>query len=364
MLAKIFSQVQKVNEPAPSYPVVGIDLGSSSLKVVELHERDGIITLTNYAEMQLSTYGDKASGQVTQLDQKTKQTAVSDVMVQTATKAKQAMYTIPLTSSFLTTFSLPNVLETDDLAALVRVEARKYIPIPMTKVTLDWLDLTPEPEKKNKANVPERHILIAAIQNESIEQAQNLLTVSGLSNSQIEIEAFSTIRGCDETKYTNHAVVDIGAQSTKLYIVKDGVLQRSHRILGGSAQCTETFAKEKGLSVEEAEYIKKNLPDQGEEKDLYQKIFRQTFSRIVKELHQVIREHSEKFGVKLEAVVLTGGGVLFLPLQQIFASELDIPVHVAKPFERVAYPAFMEDTLKVIGPSYSTALGAALRQFE
>jgi Tfp pilus assembly PilM family ATPase len=84
----------------------------------------------------------------------------------------------------------------------------------------------------------------------------------------------------------------------------------------------------------------------------------------MKEFRQVIDEYETRSGHAVSAIVLTGGAAIGFGLEAAIAHELGRPVDLIKPFNKVAYPAFMEDTLRSIGPIFAPALGAALRQFE
>jgi Tfp pilus assembly PilM family ATPase len=148
--------------------VVGIDIGSSSIKVVELQEKKGVLTLGTYGELQLGPYADKHLGESVVTTSKQEQEALIDIIRESAITAKRAVFAMPLSSSFVTNVSIEAASDAD-LSALVRVEARKVIPASLSEVTLDWAEVETAQEAKDAKDkkddkAPVKHnILIAAI---------------------------------------------------------------------------------------------------------------------------------------------------------------------------------------------------------
>jgi type IV pilus assembly protein PilM len=339
--------------------VVGIDVGTSSMKVVEILNRDNVLSLTTYGELQLGPYANKEIGQSLTLDDKQEQQALVDILRESAVKATSAVFATPLSSSFVTTIHL-EAEPKEDLAPRVRVEARKYIPVPITDVTLDWAEIGSEADKQNK----QRDVLVAAIQNDALNRFKILMQFVNLKEPPTEIECFSTIRSAYSAEEEYIAVIDIGAVSSKLYIAKSGLLQRMHRVRAGGAIATKRIASTLEISFEEAEILKRNINREDEKFRDVQRAHHSCYERPLIEFRQVIKEYEENFGIKLNAVYLAGSGVLFPTMKQFIADSLQYEVKYLNPFTKVAYPAFMEDIVSELGPTFHVALGAALRMFE
>ena len=187
---------------------------------------------------------------------------------------------------------------------------------------------------------------------------------AGLNEPPTEIECFSVIRALFETDEPDVAIVDIGAESIKLYVTHKGLLMRMHRIRAGGAIVTRELAKMLECTFEEAE-VKKFQVQAGDQS--FAEIKRahdNSYVRAFREFNQVLREYERKTGVAIPLVYLSGGGALFPGIDKLLQESLGRDVVLADPFSRVAYPAFMEDTMKELGPSFTVALGAALREFE
>jgi type IV pilus assembly protein PilM len=355
----ILSSLHQEGSAGAENSVVGIDIGSSSMKVVELQDRKGVITLTTYGEIQLGPYAGKKIGESVSLDQKKEQQALVDIIRESAVKAREAVLATPLAVSFVTNVIIEADLD-DDLSSMVRVEARKVIPASLSEVTLDWAEVD---VSKKESGTSHRNVLIAAIQNSALERFKVLMLFAGLKQPPIEIECFSTIRGLYDKDEPNVAIIDIGAASCKLYITSKGLLARMYRIRAGGAIATKNIAKELKISFEEAEELKiaadsdqSNFPELKRTHD-------SSYDRAFREFNQVMREYEKKTGNSITSVYMVGGGSLFPNIDMRFKEIVNREVIIADPFIKVAYPAFMEDTISQIGPSFAVALGAAMRTF-
>ncbi len=340
--------------------VVGIDVGSSSIKVVELQKRNDIVTLTTYGELQCGPYQDeKPIGTSVTLSPSLERQAMIDILRESAVKARAAVFAMPLSASFVTVMNM-NVVPDEDVAARVRVEARKYIPVPIADVTLDWAEV----EMNTKDAVQSRDVLLAAIQNDALSRFKTLLQSIEFPTAPTEIECFSAIRGLYSPNEDDVAIVDIGAMSTKLYLVHKGLLQRVYRVRAGGALCTEAMVKELDMNFADAEELKRTITNEHEKFGQVQKINHNHYSRACKEFTQVLADYESRIGTEVTQVYIIGGASQFPGLAAYLGSQLSRAVALAQPFNKVAYPAFMEDTMNEIGASFVVALGAALRAFE
>lgn len=344
--------------------VIGVDVGSSSMKVVEIEDREGILTLTTYGEVQLGPYVDKPVGQAVKLEPNQEQRALVDVLRESATQAEQAVFAMPLSSSFVTNVSISLPEGETDIGSMVRVEARKVIPASLSEVTLDWAEVEGGSSAGADSAAEQRHVLIAAIQNNALERFKVLMQFAGLSEPPTEIECFSAVRSLFNSDQQHIAIIDLGAASAKLYLAQKGLLMRMHRVRAGGAVATDAIAKAFDLEFSAAEEKKLQLDRTDPEFSKMQQVHHGSYDRAFREFAQVIREYERRTDNTIESVYLSGGGTLFPGTAKHLAAALGRDVHRADPFAKVAYPAFMEDVMLEIGPSFTVALGAALRGFE
>jgi type IV pilus assembly protein PilM len=333
------------------------------VKVVELEEKKGVLTLNTYGELQLGPYANKHIGESVTANPHQEQEALVDIIRESGVMAKRGVFAMPLSSSFVTNVTL-SAEPTADVSALVRVEARKVIPASLSEVTLDWAEVGGGDFDPKSTDPVDRNILIAAIQNVALERYRSLMQFVGLKEPPTEIECFSAIRSLGTAAEKDMAVIDIGAIATKLYISQNGLLMRMHRIRAGGAIATNRIASVLNISFEDAE-IKKQAADRSQ-KDFadIKRAHDSSYERAFREFAQVLREYETKNGVTLPAVYLSGGGAMFPGAEALIQDILGRQVIKAHPFAKVSYPAFMQDTVRDIGPSFSVALGAALRAFE
>ncbi len=354
---KIFSSL-KNSVPQVPKRVMGIDIGSSSIKVVEVEQTDVALTLRTYGELQLGPYADKDLGEAVTLEPQRLTEAVVDVMRESGVQATSGVLALPLGASFVTVVPI-SVTATEDIDSKIRVEARKYIPVPLSEVILDWSELDQYGDKNSQVH----EVLLAAIQSEAYRRYQKLMSDVGLASEPAEIELFSTVRGIFRPEDTTIGIIDLGAQTSKLYIAAEGNLERIHRVYEGGAACTKRISKMLSVSFREAEIMKRNYtPGDAAGEDI-KKAYSSTIERSAQEFKRVIEQYEARKGAPLGRVVITGGAAAFPGVEAHLSDLFSRDVVKVRPFGKLAYPAFMEDTLQEAGLSFAPALGAAIRPF-
>lgn len=357
-LSSIFSSLKAPAETIPE-SVVGVDIGSSSIKVVEIMRTDKALMLRTYGELQLGPYADRPLGESVSLEQERLIEALVDVIRESGVKAQNGVLAIPLDASFVTVAQI-SVKKGEKLEAKINVEARKYIPVPLSEVTLDWSELN----QYGDSDMEVHEVLLAAIQNDAFHRYQELMNSIKMVSHPSEIEVFSTIRGAFRADDTSLAVLDIGAETSKLFIAKDGALERIHRAYEGGTNCTKRIAHLLDVSFDEAEQMKRTYSEASPHARDIHKAYVSSLERATLEFKRVIEQYEARSGEKIARTVLTGGASQFPSAATYIGDILSKEVVLAKPFDKIAYPAFMEDTLSEIGVTFATALGAALRPFE
>ncbi len=357
-LKNIFSGVKEAaREKAPT--MIGIDIGSASVKVVEIEETPRTIMLRTYGELQLGPYADKALGEVTDLPGSKRVEVVTDVMRESGVVGRSGAIAMPLASSFLTV--IPVTLgQNEDLAARIPVEARKYVPLPLTDVTLDWNELSP----LGTGATGVKEVLIAAIENKALAEHRELLSAIGMVGDATEIEVFGLIRSLWRVKDTTLAIIDIGARSSKLYVVRQGQLERLHRVAIGGREISRLVSERLSLSFEDAENLKRSYDRSTEPGAAVYQVMTSVLDGPLSEFGRLIGQYETRVGEQIGRIVISGGVASSPHALEYVKDRFARPVELAHPFAKVAYPAFMEDTLKSIGPSFGVALGAALRHFQ
>lgn len=333
---------------------LGIDIGSSAIKVVELNVVDDRVVLGTYASIALGPYADKTIGTATKLSDAKISEALADVIRESKSKSNSAGVAIPFASSLVSVVSLPNVSDRQ-LESMVPLEARKYIPVPMGEVELNWSVIP----KRDGEKMDTKDVLVVAIHKDAITKYDSVIKKSGMMARFFEIEIFSSLRAVAGRDDVPTVIIDFGAASTKLYIVERGVLRGSHTINRGAQDVTTTIARAQNITPDEAEIKKRKfglLEEGGIREDSLLVI-----DHILSEARTMILSSERKTKAKIGRVILLGGGATLKGLSEVASDKLHHEVELGSPFSRVETPVFLEKTLKEVGPEFAVALGAALR---
>ena len=338
--------------------VIGVDVGVSAIKVVQIKNAKGVPTLETYGELQLGPYEGIEVGRNTHLPTQKSIEALIDILREAGTSGKEVAFALPYNSSFINVVSLPTI-DTEQVASMIPIEARKYIPISLTQVSLDWFILGVNESEKTM------QVLILATYAETLSKYGTIMTGAGLSTIAQEVEVFSSVRSTASLKDESIAIIDFGASSSRLYLVEKGVIKKTHSILMSGVELTRAVSSALGISFEEAEEQKRIFGMHGNTDDpRLQKAMLGVLERGLRELHTVTARYEESNNTKVQKVVTSGSGALLKGFNKYVGDMFSVPVALADPFAKVAYPAFLEDTLKEAGPSFAVAVGTALRAFQ
>ncbi len=400
--------------------VIGVDIGSAYLKVVQLRRAAGRAVLETYGSLALGPYGGTDIGRATKLPVQKLSEALRDIMREAHITTKRAAAAIPLSSSLVTTMEMLS-LDENQLSVTVPIEARRYVPVPISEVNLDWWIIPEEPERMSEAEIrtgksermsqnntrrgesgsgggetsaagvaPEKEagvetgegggesiasaprgvstklqILIAAIHNEAMHRFEDVVRAAELETSFFEIEVFSAIRAALPSDLEPHALLDLGAGGSKLYIIDRGLVRVSHIINQGAQDLTLALSRALGISVSDAEKLKRAA---GLSSGISGKDGRGVLSALLNfifdEAKRAIVHFEQGSGRAVKELTLIGGGVNLSGLLDVARAAFSVSVARADPFTQVEAPAFLDDILKTVGPEFAVALGVAFRKLQ
>ena len=350
--------------------VLGIDVGSSAIKFVQLRKKGGQAILETYGALALGPYAKISIGRATRLPHTTLAEALRDLLREAKATTKSCAFAIPLSSSLISFLKMPAV-DSRQLSQMIPIEARKYIPVPITEVALDWWVIPhAETEEATAERAPTGaaaplatvSVLVVAIHNDTLRKFQEISTGSGLETSFFELEVFSTIRSVIERTLEAVMVFDMGAATTKLSILTSGILQYSHTINRGSQDLSVAASQSLNISVDDAERLKRGSGLSDASRTDLAEIFSLNLDYIWNETNRVLAVYGERYQKSIARVILTGGGVLLKGLLPLAKETLHADVVLGNPFSRVRAPAFLEPVLAEAGPEFAVALGIALRK--
>ena len=355
--------------------VIGVDIGSSSIKVVQLRHERGRVILETYGAIALGPYAGVEIGRATSLGADKIGEALKDVIREANVTTTDAAISIPYSSSLVSIIKLPATVE-KQLAQVVPIEARKYIPVPINEVLLDWFVVAGGKGSAKTAD-GKIEVLLVAIHNDTIGKFRSIASEANLAAAFFEIEVFSATRASLDHGIAPVAVVDMGAATTKFYIVERGLIHESHIINHGAQDLTLAASRALGLTVVQAEERKRKfgltgtppptmgagtptLAQPGTLKDSLEL----SLSPLLSEISRTISAYEQRTNQTLSSLVLTGGGATLKGLKEFAQSKIQTEIRLSEPFAKTQAPAFLEAILKEAGPEFSVAVGLALRRLQ
>jgi type IV pilus assembly protein PilM len=351
---------------------LGIDIGTFSIKIVELSKKGERKILENYGEISTLEIGEKpfrsgwipgggsfflSTGEISQ--------AIQAIFSEAKFRTRSGTFSIPDFSSFFTTIELPPMTK-EELPKAVNFEARQHIPLPLSEVVLDWSVIGGETAFSEDSPLK---VILAAVPKEIVNQYQEISRICNLEQPALEAEVFGLLRALIKDEEKVIILVDIGAQSTIISIVENKVLKVSHSFDIAGNDLTQVLSQGLNIDFWQAEEIKKKYGlIQKPEAFLNQKpvsqILLPRINLIIAEIEKICQSFFQKEGKEGEKIILTGGTALLLGLKEYFNTRLKKEVIIGDPFLDISYPPILTPVLKEIGPSYAIAVGMALRGLE
>lgn len=356
---------------------LGIDVGTSSIKIVELEKEENYIKLANYGLVEDSDFfGEITNGSSIPSGLKISEGDVSALIKQLLEKARiktnTAVMSIPIFSSFLTVMELPN-LSKKELESAVPFEARSYIPVPLTEVVLDWiilphedssLALKPEEATTGVTNRSEKiTVLLIAVPKEVVSKYQRIAVGAGLKLSALESESFSLARSLAGGDQGSVMLIDMGARSSNLTILYKGFIFMSHSADLSGKEITKVIGHSLNVDTKRAEELKKSLGVAmvASDKGLAQ-VIGPFVDRLVNEIERMESIFSKKENKKIDKIILTGGTANMPGIPEYLSKKLGIMVAVGSPLNRVKYEPILEQTLRRdLGSNLAVSVGLAMR---
>jgi len=348
---------------------LGIDIGTSTIKIVELSLRGERVKLEKYGEISIQTLYEKPfrtfEKSALLLSSQDISRAILAILDEAKISERKAIFSIPDFSSFFTSFELPPMTK-EELPSAIRFEARHYIPLPLSEVTLDWSIIKGEVDRKKTP----LKILLVAVPNDIISQYQQIASLSKLELKALEAEVFGLVRSLVKEDKRTIALLDIGAQSTTINLIDEKILKISHSFDVSGNQLTQLLAKSLNIDYNEAEGLKRKYGLSFPDKEApaialkIRDILTPLIDLILLEIEKISLGFFQTEKKEIQKIILAGGSALFPGLRDYFLTALKKEVEIANPFLDMIYPPILERTLKEMGPSYATAVGVALRGLE
>jgi|TARA_B110000211_G_scaffold214544_1_gene256026 type IV pilus assembly protein PilM len=346
--------------------MLGLDISSTSVKLVELSKSGGEYKVENYG---IEPLPENAVVEKNISDVEGVGEAIQRLVERCKTKEKLAAVAVAGSAVITKTIEMTATLNEVEMESLLQSEADQYIPYPLEEVALDFEVQGISPKSDEQVEV-----LIAACRRENVEMREAALQFGGLKAKVVDIEAhcmqraFGLVRdqfvdeeGDVEDKII--AIVDVGATMTTLSVLTGSGAPYTREQLFGGKQLTEEIQRRYSLSVEEAGLAKKQggLPDDYETEVL------QPFKEAV--VQQVTRSlqffYSSSAYDDVDLIILAGGTASIDGLAEMVAAKLGTPTTLANPFVNMSLSSRVNKAdLHDDAPAMMIACGLALRSFD
>lgn len=343
-------------------PMLGLDVSSTSVKLLELSRHGDSYRVENYAVRALpaNSVVEKNINDVEAVAQ-----AVKAVVQTSRTKIKDAAVAVAGSSVITKVIDMPADLSEDDMELQISIEADQYIPYPLEEVAIDFDIQGPSAKSEDRVDV-----LLAACRRENVDIRATMLELADLNPKVIDVEAYTMERAfalvqeqLEDQDEQVVAVLDIGATMTTLSVLVDGKTIYTREQLFGGKQLTEEIQRRYGLSAEEAGLAKKQggLPDDYEPEVL--EPFKDAVVQQVTRSLQFFFSSSQYNDV--DHIVIAGGVASLEGLSGLVEEKLGTSVTIANPFANMSVSSRVNATaLSNDAPSLMIAVGLALRSFE
>ncbi len=352
---------------------LGVDLGATSIKIVELKEEAGRPRLLTYG------YTEQSIGYPEKEFTETPERAIDlikKISAKARTVSKQAVAALPSASVFSSVINIP-AAPGKDLAEAVRWEAKKIIPLPLEEMILDWKVLTPEgavgtgaaslPGSPLTSAQKTTKILLTAAAKNLVKKYLDIFKGAGLNLVSLETETFALVRALVGVDKSTVIIVDMGAASTAISIIENGVPFLNRSLNVGGINITKEIATSLGIDFNQAEQMKFDVGMSPGAGGGMSKIVERSLLMLLNEIKycaNIYQNQEGGSGKKIEKIILTGGGALLPNFIDYLSSALNMRVYAGNPWARIIYPEELRPILDEIGPKFSVAIGLAMRELE
>lgn len=344
-------------------PLLGIDISSTSVKLLELSRSGGRYRVESYAVEPLPP-NSVVEKNIT--DAELVGEAIRRAVAKSGTKTKIAACAVAGSAVITKIITMPADLSEDDMENQIQIEADQYIPYPLEEISLDFQVLRPSENEPDKVDV-----MLAASRSDNVDIRVAALGVGSLQAKVVDVEAFALenamtlLAEANELIADSHvvAVMDVGATTSTLSVLEDSKIIYTREQTFGGRQLTDEIQRRYGLSYEEAGLAKRQggLPDNYQPEVLQP--FMESMAQEVNRALQFFYSSSQVGAV--DHVVIAGGCASIEGIDKLIQSKIDTSVTVANPFKNMSVSSRVKaEALANDAPALMIACGLALRSFD
>lgn len=334
---------------------VGIDFGNHTVKAVELKNTSSTTpSLVNFGSQPTPT------GVINSPDaehQKQLANALKELYEASKIKTRQVVLAIPESAVFTRFMEFPGIKE-EEIQNAVFYEAKQYLPIPIEEVQMSFIKIGFNQDKNA------HRILLVAAPKKVVEIYLNVATLADLEPVAIETESIAMGRAMYRaTEYRHMVMLDFGAQTTDMSVMSDGFLVFSQSISIGSDALTQAIVNQFNFDYVQAEEYKRNY---GLQEGVLEGKVAGALKPIVDSILTEVRRGVEFYKSKTlltapDKYLLNGDGALLPGLGEYITANMGVTAEISDPWKNVDIPRKFKDVIEKSKPSFSVAIGLALK---
>lgn len=333
----------------------GLDIGTTALRVVQLHGTGEMKSLSRYGYMPLE--GNISSSDAAADQQKLAQ-AIKQLISSTGISSRNVAVGLPSTRVFTTVVDIDRLNE-GEIAQTIELQADSLIPTPLTESKLDWAVVGDSPQDPNKVEV-----LLSSITNEYVEARLDVLETMGLNVIAFEPESLAIVRSLVPNGANGmHMILDIGSKSTDLVVSMGGAPRLVRAIPTGTDAIIKSAMQNLNIDDKQAEQFvtKFGLSKDKLEGQIYSAIIG-TVDVLVAEIEKSIKFVKTRYpSAALERIIVTGGASTLPEFPLYIANKFGVSVEIGNAWRNVAFPADKQNELLAISNHFAVAVGLAER---
>ena len=349
------------NNSSANDSLVGIDLGLSVIKIVELKKENDVPRLvtfgisTDEGQNEISMPGDKVPSNL------------NDLMRQARTTTERVVGALPATSVFSTIVELPN-MSPKEVNSAIQWEVKKLVPLPIEKMSLNWHILPgPEVTEAKKESTQKIKVINNAAPKDTTKEYLDTFKKADLKLIGLETEIKALQRALLTPQDNTTLIVDIGATNTSLIVFDKTLPLLTKNVEIGGSTLTNNIANSMNISYASADSNKLNMGLSTDSQADHPAVRALKFSidniliREIRYLSTILRNSNNK---NIDKIILTGGTAKMKNLDKYLEQELKINTELGDPWQKIQYPQGIREELEEIGPKMAVAVGLALKIFE
>jgi len=366
---------------------LGVDIGNSALKIVEIENSKGRPKLLTYGYLEqqneiLTSNTKEARDSIV--------AALKQVQESARTSSQNAVAALPSYTVFTSIIHLPEMPK-KELIAAVQWEAKKFVPMPLEEMILDWKILSDQevgtafaanqignaqpitpgvPGMQQGAHIQTGakkflKILLTAAPKDLVSRYLEIFKEAKLNLVSLETECFALERSLIGRDKAAIMLIDIGAVATTISIVVDAVPLINRSIDIGGHTITKAIANSLNIDNDRAEQFKRDFglsQSSGASAGQIPKRIEFMVSSIINEIKYVLNMYQSQGHGMVEKVILAGGSAWLPGMTQYLSQTLGVSVFIGDPWARVMYPLELKSVLQDIGPRLAVSVGLAMRE--